>query len=46
MRTVVGTGKGTEREGTDSDSERNLIYQGTGIGGGIFKTTEVKVVGG
>ena len=43
--TVVGSAKKGERQVEDSDSERNLIYQGTslGNGGGIFKTTEVKV---
>lgn len=35
--TVVGR----KTEVNDSDSERNLIYQGTS--GGIFKTTEVKI---
>jgi hypothetical protein len=51
MRTTVvstGSGKGKkEGELRDSDSERNLIYQGANLGGGghggIFKTTEVKV---
>lgn len=38
MRTTV---VGRKNQVTDSDSERNLIYQGTN--GGIFKTTEVLV---
>lgn len=44
--TVVGTGKKGERQVEDSDSEQNLIYQGTNLtNGGIFKITEVRVSG-